>query len=436
MLDPHSTRPGIRSVPPRTLESLTWCLVAVLAVVATIRLADGFERLVFAPRDGAVDLRLRFDETRAWFDGYWVSGAVYPPASQALLWPVVGWLPFPRVRILWAILSLGALAWFSFLCARECGLRSTAGKAACGFLPLASSATASAVGIGQIAPIFLPIVVTAVLWMSQGASRRADSQGAAVLLTIASLKPTLMAPFAWLVLLLPRSWRPALVAGSLYLALSLVAVAVHVTHRPARFQKPVRNPPSVAAKVGAEIAAKTRWATSREPPKTTGKTAYFGGYGNLQNLSERLGLVGIRNFILPFASLLACGAWLFRHRRTDPWILLGVCGIAARLGWYHRFYDDMLILLPAIALVRIAASIGARDGVDRPTARIAVILVAATLAHLLVPGTIGRNLKAWRSVAAVVIWCADLLFLATVASSFENDSEAPRPEVVATTGAS
>jgi hypothetical protein len=36
------------------------------------------------------------------------------------------------------------------------------------------------------------------------------------------------------------------------------------------------------------------------------------------------------------------------------WLLLGVTALVARFWTYHRWYDDLLILLPMIALFRIA----------------------------------------------------------------------------------
>jgi len=451
-----------RPISPRVLQVATWGAVALLAALALAKLPTSFERLTTWSKWGATDLHLRFDETRAWFMGFWLRGAVYPPASQTLLWPAVGWLPFPRVRFLWAALSFGSLAWLSWICARECGLRSTAGKAASALLPLAASSTASAVGIGQIVPLFLPLVSTAVLWMARGSSRWADSVGAAVLFTVASVKPTLFAPFAWLVLLLPRSFRPALLSGTFYVALTMVALAA---------MRPVGKNWTLAQRIASELSRKTQWATSAAPPaskatkpprvgagakaqvgagpkaaaapKTAARpgagaspqvaarpkvggrpapssdyrTRFGGGYGNLQNMSQDAGMVGLQNFVLPIASVLACGAWLFRRRRTDPWILLGVCAIAARMGWYHRFYDDMLLVLPVIALIRILGSRGTPGGAVDRTARIAAILLAATLAHLLAPGVVHGRIGPWMDTAAAWVWFADLLFLANVASS-------------------
>jgi len=41
------------------------------------------------------------------------------------------------------------------------------------------------------------------------------------------------------------------------------------------------------------------------------------------------------------------------ERRAERWPLLGVIAIVARVWTYHRWYDDLLLLLPLIALFRL-----------------------------------------------------------------------------------
>ncbi|MFM7737534.1 MAG: glycosyltransferase family 87 protein [Alphaproteobacteria bacterium] len=401
--------PARRRLFPTNPETAAWILVGLLAVLAVVKLSNGFERLLLWPTDGAVDLKLRYDETRAWFAGWWIKGAVYPPASQTILLPIVGWLPFRDVRGLWAVLNLGCLAWLCAICARECGLRSTAGRAAFAILPLAMSSTASSVSIGQLAPVVLPLLVTAVLWMARGPSRWPDSIGSAVLFTLASVKPTLFAPFAWLVLLLPRSRRPAILSATMYALLTIVALAA---------LKPARGSDAVVDKLVDGIQSKMNWATEAKPLDVNKSTRFGGGYGNLQNMSETAGLVGLENFVLPVASVIACGAWAFRRRRTDPWILIAVCAFAARLGWYHRLYDDMLLLLPMVALARIAASKAARPGEDR-AALGAMLLLGATGLQLIAPSMTSALLRDILGTLAFWVWIVDLVFLANVAPLFE-----------------
>ena len=58
----------------------------------------------------------------------------------------------------------------------------------------------------------------------------------------------------------------------------------------------------------------------------------------------------------------ALGVWLYRHRRVDLWLQLGVIAVVARLWAYHRLYDDVLVVLALVALFRIATGVdGPRD---------------------------------------------------------------------------
>jgi len=71
---------------PRQWERLLLAVSVVLSAVAVPWLAyQGWRLLVQPGPDGAIDLRLRCVEARAWFGGQAVYGeivnAVYPPAS-------------------------------------------------------------------------------------------------------------------------------------------------------------------------------------------------------------------------------------------------------------------------------------------------------------------------------------------------------------------
>lgn len=56
------------------------------------------------------------------------------------------------------------------------------------------------------------------------------------------------------------------------------------------------------------------------------------------------------------AILALLGVWIYRHRNIDLWLLLGSTAIIARIWIYHRWYDDLLFLLPLICLFRIFRS--------------------------------------------------------------------------------
>src|SRR5215475_11010952 len=91
--------------------------VAILLVAVTCMmlfavpwLTVNFVKLLWEqPPWGAADLKMRYQEVQLWFSGNPVySGqaqamhAVYPPASYAMLWPLLGWLAFTPARGLWA----------------------------------------------------------------------------------------------------------------------------------------------------------------------------------------------------------------------------------------------------------------------------------------------------------------------------------------------
>ena len=52
--------------------------------------------------------------------------------------------------------------------------------------------------------------------------------------------------------------------------------------------------------------------------------------------------------------LFLLGCWTLRHRAGDVGLIFGVTAIVARFWTYHRVYDDLLILLPMVALFPIA----------------------------------------------------------------------------------
>ncbi len=98
------------------------------------------------------------------------------------------------------------------------------------------------------------------------------------------------------------------------------------------------------------------------------------------------------------------------NRKADIWIVLGVTAIVARLWTYHRLYDDLLIIIPVVALFRIFRSGGLSP---RERAIAGALLFISWLALLslgfflrLEPpvGTIFRT-------GTVAVWLALLVFL-------------------------
>jgi hypothetical protein len=107
--------------------------------------------------------------------------------------------------------------------------------------------------------------------------------------------------------------------------------------------------------------------------------------------------------------LAAFGLWTYRHRHVDLWLLMGVSALVARFWTYHRWYDDLLILFPMIALFRIAK--------ERPTGVTNVLagaLFGVTLLASLAPGGLYLFPRPWNMVyvtGQVVVWSTVLIYL-------------------------
>jgi hypothetical protein len=119
--------------------------------------------------------------------------------------------------------------------------------------------------------------------------------------------------------------------------------------------------------------------------------------------------------------LLGLGLWVYRHRQGDLWVLLAVTALVARFWTYHMGYDDLLILLPMVALFRLAKhSQSQASGRDV----VAGVLLAVTVVIMLVPHMLHRLaglhqlspplnwLLTW---GYAVVWLLILIFLLDVA---------------------
>jgi len=110
--------------------------------------------------------------------------------------------------------------------------------------------------------------------------------------------------------------------------------------------------------------------------------------------------------------------------------LMGVAAFVARFWSYHRWYDDLLILLPMVALHRLASHGPTRRNLDVA----AGLLLAATLVTMMAPG--GLYLlpapwnKAWSGVQ-VAVWLADLAFLLAAAHAERVSRSSPARREIA-----
>jgi hypothetical protein len=204
----------------------------------------------------------------------------------------------------------------------------------------------------------------------------------ASLFLLALVKPTVSAPFFWLVLVLPGRLRPGILVLVGYAALMLVAAAY--------------QPVDLLTLMREWLAAGSAEAAR-------------GGYANVHMW---LTLLGLRAWMLPVSLVLvlALGLWTYRYRRVDPWLLIGVVAIVARLWTYHRSYDDLLILLPMLALFRIAKRGASMDGGDMA----AGVLLAVTVLAMVAPHSLQLYPPPWNLLYTgghAVVWIVVLAFL-------------------------
>lgn len=362
-----------------------------MTIAALIWLGYEFWRLVWQSGEmGAIDLRQRYDEIQAWFSGKPVYGdivtAVYPPASYAILWPLIGWLTVTAARWVWAVTAAIALMWTVSLCVRESGAQTSLQRTFVGLMPLSMYATGATIGNGQLLVHILPVLVAGLLLLKRAEPSWHQDLLAAALLLIALVKPTVAAPFFWIVLFVPGRLRPAMIVSIGYMALSLFA---------ALFQK--TGLVTLLFKWSDRAAAGVEWGTAR------------GGYANEHSWLEAIKLDGLEG-PSSLLALMILGFWVYRYRRADIWILMGVTALVARFWTYHMWYDDLLVLLPMIVLFRIAS----RGVPNANTDRLAGPLLAITILTLLAPGGLYLFPMPWNKLYVVmqtITWAAVLIFL-------------------------
>jgi hypothetical protein len=389
----------LRAIRPLAVQLREWCsrhrralllvLIVAMGVEATGYLLYELWRLLLEHGfKGATDLGHRLRETHSWFARRPVygriPGAVYPPATYLLLWPFVGWLGLGTARWLWALPMLAGVVWLVILVLRESRPGNSLERTAIVLALLATYATGQTIGNGQLPLVVLPLLLAALLALRRpSAGLRADLL-VALLLVGALVKVIDVVPFLVVAAVAPWRKRPLVLAAVAYAGLTLVAAA---------FQRP-----SLASLIRQWLKAGSSAASAR----------ISDNYGNVH---AWLSAAGLKAWILPLSGLIlvALAYWSWRHRSVDRWILIGVAAYVARLWTYHRSYDDLLIVLPMVALFRIATASRARE-LDVT----AVVVLAATVAVMLVPGGLyglPAVLQSPFTSLEAVIWLAGLGFL-------------------------
>lgn len=377
----------------RNRSAVMRLVIAVLATVAAAWLGYQFWRLLFQPgAEGALDLRQRYLELHTWFSERKAYGelvtAVYPPASYVLLWPFLIWSSFTAVRWIWALTALFALVWLAAILVREGAAVSRMDRTFLILMPLSMYATGATLGNGQLLVHLMPVLLTSLLLL-RGRPSWYEELAAALMFVIALTKPSATAPFFWIVLIGLGNWRAAVYITVGYLGLTLWA-SVYQSGSPLDLVREWLQ----QAEVGVE------WGNER------------GGYANQGRWLSR---VELGHWTTPVSSiaLLMAGIGTYFIRRSDFWVLLGVTAIIARFWTYHAWYDDLLLLLPAVALFRIATEGG--------SARLRIsagFLLGCMVFSLLAPGGLYLLPEPWRSVYVgfqLAVWLLVFLFLIVLA---------------------
>jgi hypothetical protein len=262
---------------------------------------------------------------------------------------------------------------------RESGAQGALERAFIALIPLCSYATVRTVRTGQFTVLLLPLLLAGLRLLRERKPDLGRDFLAAALLLPALVKPTVAAPFFWIALFLPGGLRPTILVALGYAALTFFAVSYQETDLPAL----VRD-----------------WMVSASTLATEGSV----------NLHLGLTAIGLADWTLPASLIVFAGLgwWIYRHRRADLRLLVGVTAIVARFWTYHRQYDDVLLLLPAIALFHRA-----KEDPSDTSGVAAATLFALLVGGMLVPYRLLGH-RSWRHLLIdgnAIVWLAALIFL-------------------------
>ncbi len=384
-------------------------LTGIVVFLATTFLIYEFWRLLIEPDIGARDLAQRYREVRLWFDGgdvYGVIGtAVYPPASYAMIWPLCGWMTFPVARLACALFSFGTLAILVGLTLHLTRHVTIVPVYVRALIPIANYSIGAGIGNGQLSLFSITAMIGAIHLLdtpeSRGSFRRHMLANA--LFVFALIKPTLTAPFLCLWLFSARNLRSLMQVSVMYLALVVFAAAYQSDDIATLHQnwlwKGVRGVAvgSVSG-AGSNIHTGISQVIVGEDKKSVLAVIDAPRSDDLHSL----------HILTTLAALLLFGAWTLVHRHVDKWVLAAVIAYVARFWTYHRWYDDVLILIPIVVLLRIAS-----DRVPTRQRKVALILFALTTVFMISPGGLYLLPPPWNAIYSNMltgIWIAGLIF--------------------------
>lgn len=365
---------------------------AAMAFVAVIWLGYQFFRFLWQPDQiggykvwpGAIDLKLLYGDVHSWFAGT-PTVSVYPPATHPILWLFLGWLEISEAILLWAVTTVGALGWLVFLIVKESGATTPTERVFVALMPLSMYATGATIGNGQLIVHTLPVLVAGILLLRQKGNGWSKDLKISFLMIVSLVKPSIAAPFFWIVLFAPGTLRPAALTCLGYAILTFFAGSFQDAGTFVLLQEWLAK--------GSQLAVTSKHGTA--------------------NVHIWLAALGLGTWILPVSLVLflALGFWTYHHRRVDLWLLMGITAIIARYWSHHHWYDDLLILLPMVALFRAAKRGSSPSG----TKVLAGGLLAIMLMAMMAPGGLYFFPPPWNTIyvsGQIIVWTGTLMFLA------------------------
>jgi hypothetical protein len=381
-------------------DALLGAAVIVMTVLAVLWLGYEVYRLYWQPKTlfgvaihrGAIDLKILNSTVIGWFDGAThidnvAIHYVYPPASYPMFAPLLGWRSLPPAFIAWTIAALIAIGAWMHRMVHDSGAQTSRERAFIALLPLATYPTGAVIGNGQVTLFVIAALLAGLHLLHTREPGWKRDLAASLLILFALTKPSVAAPFFLIALFSHGGLRVAVFVCVAYAALTLYAASF----RPASLVEVIRQFLTSASEAAVQY-----------------------GEANIHILLADLGLAA---WAAPasLAIIAVLAWWIWRHRHVDLWLLIGVTAIVARFWTYHRWYDDVLIVLPVLALFRYAKRGDAEDSLDV----VAGALAGVTLLFLLAPGGLYLLPAPWNRIyvdVQVLIWLSDLVFLMIVAA--------------------
>ena len=371
-------------------KNCNYIALTILAALFVLRLGYEYWRLLFNP-EVPIDLGIFHSWVHTWFSDNDIYQnpipVVFPPASYLLLWPLFGWLTVDPNRWFFALVTTSSLYWLIKIACKETPGQFKLKHLWITFVILAIYPTGITIGNGQLILVILPPLLYGLIILFQQEKSWKRDLIASSLLLFTVVKPPVSAPFFLVILLVNRAYRVMFIVSLTYAFMSFYALS---------FQDTGLDYFSVIGQNATQLAN-------------------HGGYGNIHIMLYSLGMPewkGLASIVLT----LILAIWLVANRTQHMWILLGVTAMVARLWTYHRLYDDLLLIIPMIALMHISST----GEISRRIRLLSRVLLFGSCLGLLAPGTLMRiatPLGTLCRAGQVTLWLSILLLLVRVPRS-------------------